>query len=274
MEIREEKEYFQKSFKAREYLQNYYSHIDVRLIRQYVLQRTAASETARIMIHLAEVAVPTIQSIFRKQQPTLLELGGGPTLYQLFSVAPLVKQVHFTDYTEDNLREIIRWVQKERGAFDWRPYALVALMLKNDSPKASNREVKNLEQTLREKITKIAHCDIFRRGLGLERRYYDIISTHFVAESATSSKAVWRKAIRNISAKLSSGGLLIMSALRGARGSYKVLDKRFPAVQIYESDLYRELRKNRLGKIRFSTMKTEDLGNNYRGFIFIIAEKD
>lgn len=126
---------------------------------------------------------------------------------------------------------------------------------------------------IRKKITKVAHCDIFQKDLGVEQKHYDIINTHFVAESATSSKAAWRNAIRNISKKLSHPGLLIMSALLGAKGSYKVLKRQFPAVELYEDDVRRELMKNGFREVRIASMKTEDLENNYRGFMFIIGEK-
>ena len=64
-----------------------------------------------------------------------------------------------------------------------------------------------------------------------------------------------------------------MSALLGAGGSYRVLGKKFPAVEIYESDIRRELEANGLRKIKISVMRTEDLENNYKGFIFVVASK-
>lgn len=115
--LEKEKKYFKERFKAAEYLKNYYAHIDAAMVQRYVVQKTAASETARIMIHMAEVAVPEIKSVFGDRKPTVLELGGGPTLYQLFSIADTVKEIHFTDYTEDNLREVRKWVHREGGGF-------------------------------------------------------------------------------------------------------------------------------------------------------------
>lgn len=134
-------------------------------------------------------------------------------------------------------------------------------------------EVRKLETLLRDKITRIARCDIFLESLGIAKRNYDIINTHFVAESATSSKSAWQSAIRNISLKLSEKGLLFMSALLGAKGSYKVLGRQFPAVEIYENDIRAELKKNSFHRIKVSSMRTEDLENNYKGFMFITAEK-
>ncbi|OHA11135.1 MAG: hypothetical protein A3H71_02780 [Candidatus Sungbacteria bacterium RIFCSPLOWO2_02_FULL_48_13b] len=205
--LAEDKAHFNSSFEAREYLKNYYVHIDSAMIRKYVLQRSAASETARIMIHLAEAAVPEIRSMFNSP-PVILELGGGPTLYQLFGICDVAKEIHFTDFLEDNLREIRKWLQKSKGAFDWSQYAATAIMLQRDDAKANSKEIFRLEDHLRKKITKVAHCDIFLPDLGIRRKSYDVINTHFVAESATSSKQAWKRAIGNICRKLSSGGCL------------------------------------------------------------------
>lgn len=273
MSLQKEKQYFEKSFKSREYLKNYYADLDVGLIERYVRQKNPESETARVMIFLAEEAVPAVRSFFGKKRKNLLELGGGPTLYQLFSLAEVVDEIHFTDYVEDNLEEIRKWLRGERNAFNWKPYAKAALMLKNDRTTVRLSEIQKLENLLVKKITKVGYCDIFQKDLGVEQRQYNVINTHFVAESATSSKAAWRSAIRNISNKLSRPGLLIMSALLRAKGSYKVLGRRFPAVELYEEDVRRELTKNGFKEVRIASMKTEDFSNNYRGFMFVIGEK-
>lgn len=273
MTLKEEKKYYEESFKAKEYLKEYFAKCDISTVQKYVLQKLVATENVRIMMHLAEVGVPEIKSIFEGRFTVLLELGGGPTLYQLFNVAEVVSEVHFTDYVEDNLREIRRWLKKERGAFNWLLYAKVALMLKKDSPNVSEREVKKLENLLRRKITKVSKCDVFKENLGIRRKSYDIISTHFVAEGATSLKSAWRRAIKNICTKISPRGLLIMSVILGARGSYRVLKKRFPVVELYENDLYRELKKNGFWKVKISPMITENPRSDYKGFMFVTAEK-
>lgn len=94
MPLQKEKRYFEKSFRAKEYLKNYYADLDVGLVEKYVSQKKPESETARIMIFLAEEAVPAIKSFFGKRRKTLLELGGGPTSYQLFSLAEVVNEIH------------------------------------------------------------------------------------------------------------------------------------------------------------------------------------
>ena len=225
------------------------------------------------MMFLEGTCAPLIHAVFGEGKASVLELGGGPTLYQLMNIARAVKEIHFTDYVEDNLAEVRLWKSGSRSAFDWTSFLRAALMLEKDSAEVSKKEAAALAKELRRKIKSVKTCDIFKKDLGVARRPYDIISTHFVAESATSSKAHWEAALKNIHRKLAKNGLLFMSALRGAKGSYKVLEQKFPAVKLYESDMEKGLKKAGFKVIRISSIRTEDKSNNYDGFMFVVAQK-
>lgn len=227
----------------------------------------------RIMMFLDAVCSPLIRAFFGKENATVLELGGGPTLYQLMNIADEVKEIHFTDYVEDNLNEIRAWKNNESPAFDWNNFFKAALMIKNDTIHVGEEKVELLESELRNKIKKIEHCDIFQKDLGVAKESFDIVNTHFVAESATSSKDQWEAALKNIYHKLGVNGLLFMSALRGAKSSYKVLEKSFPAVELYENDMEVGLKNAGFHIIRVSSIHTEDKSNNYEGFMFVVAQK-
>lgn len=264
---------FQAEFSAKEYLQNYYAKADLMMVHKYVVERTAAAETMRIMMWLDNVCSPLIRAFFGKEKATVLELGGGPTLYQLMNIADEVKEIYFTDYVEDNLNEIRAWKNNESSAFNWKNFFKAALMIKNDTIHISDEETESLEKQLRHKITKIENCDIFQKDLGITEKSFDVVNTHFVAESATSSKDQWEIALKNIYHKLNNGGLLFMSALRGAKSSYKVLEKSFPAVELYENDMEVGLKNAGFHIIRVSAIHTEDKSNNYEGFMFVVAQK-
>lgn len=268
-----DQEKFENEFAAREYLKNYYAQADLNVVSAYVVQKTPAAETMRIMMFLDMVCAPLIRATFGQEKASLLELGGGPTLYQLMNIVDEVRQVHFTDYVEDNLREVRLWQARDANAYDWRGFIKAALMIRKDVADVSDDEIGALEDSLRKKLISIGHCDIFKSDLGVGESKYDIINTHFVAESATSSKEQWVQALKNMSGKLNQNGLLFMSALRGAKGSYKVLDKEFPAVELYEEDVERALKEAGFSVIRISAIHTEDTENNYEGFMFIAAQK-
>ena len=268
-----EQKKFQEEFSAKEYLQNYYTKPDLMMVHRYVVERTAAAETMRIMMWLDGVCRSLIRAFFGKEKAMVLELGGGPTLYQLMNIVDEVKEIHFTDYVEDNLNEIRAWKNNKPLTFDWKNFFKAALMIKNDTIHVTNGEIEFLQTELRRKITKIGGCDIFKKDLGVAKKSFDIINAHFVAESATSSRDQWEDALRNIYKKLSVNGLLFMSALRGAKKSYKVLKNSFPAVELYEDDLEAGLKKAGFHVIHLSSIHTEDKSNNYEGFMFVVAQK-
>lgn len=273
MSHRTDQEKFISSFNARNYLQNYYPSADLQMVRNYIEQQTPAQETMRIMMFLDMVCAPLIRATFGKEKAKMLELGGGPTLYQLMNTIDEVKEVHFSDFVEDNLREIRLWKNNDRDAYDWRSFLEAAVMIRTDIKQVSEKEVIDLESELRRKITDIFHCDIFKDDLDVDEIDYDVISTHFVAESATTSKEEWQKALGNMHRKLKPNGLLIMSALRGAKQSYKVLNDKFPALELYESDMEQGLKEAGFTIIRISSIHTEDRSNNYEGFMFVAAQK-
>ncbi len=264
---------FQEEFRGSEYIQNYISRVDFSMVKRYVIEKTASDEAMRIMMFLNEVCQPLISSNF-KNKPSVLELGGGPTIYQLMNIAEDIKSVYFTDFVEDNLDEIRKWKEGSKKAFNWKPYFKAALMLKNDTDKISETQIRKLEQTLRNKINKIGYCDVFKKNLGIAgNEKFDIINTHFVAESATKSKSKWSQAINNMYSKLNNGGLIFMSALRGAKGYYGVLSKKFPAVELYEDDVKKAMKNAKFELIRIFSIHTEARGMDYEGFMFIIAKK-
>src|SRR3989344_6501046 len=121
---------FAQEFHARNYLKNYYAKADLPMVRKYVLEKSAAAETMRIMMFLDAVCVPLIRASFSPQKAKVLELGGGPTLYQLMNIAEEVKSIDFTDYVQDNLQEVRKWKNKVGDAFGWNEFLKAALMIR------------------------------------------------------------------------------------------------------------------------------------------------
>lgn len=51
----------------------------------------------------------------------LIDIGSGPTIYQLLSACESFTEIIVSDYTDQNLWELQKWLKKEPGAFDWSP---------------------------------------------------------------------------------------------------------------------------------------------------------
>ncbi|KAI4584926.1 hypothetical protein MJG53_006460 [Ovis ammon polii x Ovis aries] len=51
----------------------------------------------------------------------LIDVGTGPTIYQLISACEAFREIIMSDYSELNLREVDKWLKKDPGAYDWSP---------------------------------------------------------------------------------------------------------------------------------------------------------
>jgi hypothetical protein len=209
-----------QAFESRNYLEHYYSEIGI--------------ENQKLLGFLANA----YQDI--PAHSTLLEFGGGPTIYALIAAARHVKSIDFADFLPCNLEEIKLWQQGSNQSFTWKNFFETALLI--EEGQLDQQRVAQRELLLRQKLSQFLLCDAFESNpLGpAYRHYYDVVSTNFVAESITSSHSVWETLVENICSTLKPGGTLIMTAIAGAT-YYCINGNRFPAIAITEIDLVKRL---------------------------------
>jgi hypothetical protein len=204
---------------------------------------------------------------------TLLEFGGGPTLYQLMSAAAKVKEIHFSDYLESNLMEVRKWVNRDSDAFNWNDVTATALLAEGITPTPD--AINTREEILREKMTTFLSCDAFHKyPLGGDAVVqYDIVNTHFVAESITDNRDEWKQIFANISSCVKPGGKLVMAAMKRCT-AWKNGPQKFPATYIIESDIVELLAENgfRENETLMETVPADQ--DDYRELIFFSSTKN
>jgi NNMT/PNMT/TEMT family len=147
---------------------------------------------------------------------SILEYGGGPTVYQLISLAPRARSIHFTDYLRSNLDEVGRWLGGHAQAHDWRPFIRQAL-LHEGCRKAGLDEICTREALIRDRVRSCGRVDALDPCFDEARgQVFDVVSSSFVAESIAGSQAEWKTALQSICARVAPDGLLIMAAIRNA----------------------------------------------------------
>lgn len=176
----------------------------------------------------------TYESLNRKDL-SILEIGGGPTVYQLFSGSKYAKSIVFTDFLERNLREVNSWVKKEKKAFSWKLYSSYIGSLEGIS---GNK----VEDRLRKKIISLETLNILKPELNWSGKKFDVVSSHFCSESITRDKKEFFKAFRNIISFIEPDGVLVMSFLKGMK-SYEAGQYMFPAYPVIEKDIRKFLKK-------------------------------
>ncbi|HEY1370542.1 MAG TPA: guanitoxin biosynthesis pre-guanitoxin forming N-methyltransferase GntF [Gaiellaceae bacterium] len=188
------------------------------------------------------------------EQTAMLELGGGPTVYQLISAAPRVGAIDFADYIPANLDQVRLWADEAPTAFDWSPF--IRRTLEIEGVESTAHAVQARADLLRSRLRRFLHCDAFDAEPcgSASRASYGIVSVNFVPEAMTGSIVVWRQIMRNILSLLKPGGTLIMSVTTGA-DYWRCGEVVLPAVRIGAAQLESELAM--LG-LRVDSMTTID----------------
>jgi ribosomal protein L11 methylase PrmA len=247
-----------QAFEPTSYLQEYYSSV--------------SKENYELLRFFAD-AYATVSS-----DSTMLELGGGPGIYSLISASKNVKEIHFSDFLEQNRQAVQSWQNGSGYVQLWQGFFEAALHLEGEID-VDIFKIMEREDLLREKITRFHVSDAFQVDpIGRSYRgYYDIVAANFVAESITTSMQAWENLVRNICSPLKEGGTLILSSIQGAE-YYCVNGKLFPAVPISQQDILRIL--TQIGfhpdNIEMSSIPAEinDSGDaDYQGYEGMILTK-
>jgi NNMT/PNMT/TEMT family len=247
-----------RSFTPRDYLREYYSEV--------------GTESSFLLGFLADAYRP-----FEPATQRVLELGGGPTLYQLISAARVASEIYFADYLEVNLAEVRNWKDHPSSAFDWSPFFRRAMEFEVGS-EPTDLQLKVRTQLLRERIADVTRCDVLgERVVDPDIPPPDVVSTNFVAESITGSRAVWRTALKRIAEMVPDGGCLVMSGLLGA-SHWIIGSRRYPAVFLELPDVVSAMTDNRLdiemlGDVAAERPRSHPDHQGYDGIFCVKARK-
>jgi hypothetical protein len=199
---------------------------------------------------------------------SLLELGGGPTVYQLLSASRCAREILFTDFLDANRREVERWLEGAADVFDWTQYLRRAAALEG------NLDAAAVAARLRACIRRVAPCDL-RLENPLEpevRTDFDIVSSAFCLEAVTQDPADFAVFLRRIRALLSAGGSLVAVLVRDSL-AYKVGSHFFPACPLNEATLTAALRGSGYRHVRIRALDTNCL-HGYTGIMAVVAERE
>jgi hypothetical protein len=171
----------------------------------------------------------------------VIEIGGGPTIYQLISIAPLCGRIVFGDFLPANLDEVRKWASSAPDSFDWSAYVARSLQYENEEygPVA----VRAREDAIRGKLTSFVHCDAMQPDpVGEQfRQSFDLVSSHYVADSIASDKQEWKSVMDNILSLAKRDGSVCMSLITGA-DHWRLSGEWYPACKLTEDDISHHLR--------------------------------
>ncbi|XP_063111861.1 nicotinamide N-methyltransferase isoform X1 [Cavia porcellus] len=158
----------------------------------------------------------------------LIDIGSGPTVYQLLSACESFRKIVATDYLDQNLKELEKWLKKEPGAFDWSPVVTYVCELEGNRVKGPEKEEK-----LRRAVTQVLKCDVTQRQPlgGVLLPPADCLLSTLCLHAACADLPAYHEALRNLSSLLKPGGFLVLvDALKSSY--YTVSEQRFSSLSL------------------------------------------
>lgn len=204
------------SFNPTNYLNEYYSEVE--------------DENQRLLTFFAKV-----YKKYETDSLDVVEIGGGPTIYQLISLAVPAKKILFTDYVEANLLKVQSWLRDD-SIFDWDKFIYYALKAESPGHDVSDQDIVDRKNLIKNKIVRFEKCDIFADSILPLDKKFDLISTNFVTESVCSNKNEVKDVITKLKNLIKPGGKIVMTGLLGA-DYWHSGESTFVAARLNEDDV-------------------------------------
>lgn len=271
-------------------------------------------ENAAIFDFLRRVSYRLLQ-VFPQGKAVLLDIGGGPTLYQHIPLCLNVSTIIHGEFLAGNREEVIAYLEGRESAYRWDAYFSVTRRLLSEDQsyqllldteeKDLDSDVMNHAKMVKEILSSesnasfeerlksilrgnVVPCDVFAPSLEADGRHDiedilrrrdtttgapDIISAHFLTESATADRMLWEKGMKHLIAKLVPGGYFVTTAIRNASW-YKVGSEKVPAVPVNEESIGRFLREHGIVIEDMEVLIGSDLEKHgYDGMVFVFGKK-
>lgn len=206
-----------REFPARAYLDKYYS---------YVGEENASM--LRAIVDFARRLKPRFNHV--------VEVGGGPSLVSLLALTAALgapKRVAFLDIAPANLEEVSLWLTEDPSSFD---YSRILRWLEIEYG-ADRHQV---ESSLRSARWELLEVDLEKPLPRYLRARYDVVSSHFFAESATDDRCEFERLLADLVAMGRPEASVFLSLMRRSIG-YSVAGKDFPAFPVDEVTLTQHL---------------------------------
>lgn len=166
---------------------------------------------------------------------TLIDIGSGPTIYQLLSACAHFEDITMTDFLEVNRQELRLWLREEPGAFDWSVYSQHVCLIEGKGESWQEKECQ-----LRARVKRILPIDVHRPqplgAGGLAPLPADALVSAFCLEAVSPDLASFQRALDHITTLLRPGGhLLLIGALE--ESWYLAGEARLAVVPVREEEV-------------------------------------
>lgn len=164
---------------------------------------------------------------------TLIDIGSGPTIYQLLAACEAFQDITMSDFTDRNREELLRWLKKDPGAFDWTPAVKMACELEGNSGRWQEKEEK-----LRATVKRVLKCDanLANPLTPVVLPPADCVLTLLAMECACCSLEAYRAGLANLASLLKPGGHLVTTVTLRL-STYMVGKREFSCVALEKEEV-------------------------------------
>uniref|UniRef100_A0A672FSE9 Phenylethanolamine N-methyltransferase n=1 Tax=Salarias fasciatus TaxID=181472 RepID=A0A672FSE9_SALFA len=180
----------------------------------------------------------------------LLDIGSGPTLYQVLSGCEVFNKVLMTDFLEVNRQELRRWVQDAGGcSLDWTPYLQHVCKLEGRRYTWTEKATR-----LRRVIVDVLPIDVHRPQPmapdALPAAGADCLVSCFCLESVSPDLAAFTRALGHIRKLLKPDGHLMLIGALGESYYLGGPGLKIPVVPLNEAQVCASLKESGFTLIR------------------------
>ncbi|XP_066555017.1 phenylethanolamine N-methyltransferase [Amia ocellicauda] len=144
---------------------------------------------------------------------TLVDIGSGPTLYQVLSGCEVFRRVLLTDFLPVNRAELQRWLEDGEGGFNWTPYLQHVCQLEGRGSQAWREKAARLRSVVSDVLPIDVHSPA-PLPPGALVCPADCLVSAFCLEAVSCDRPTFTRALGHISSLLRPGGhFLLIGAL-------------------------------------------------------------
>ncbi|XP_051530645.1 phenylethanolamine N-methyltransferase-like [Myxocyprinus asiaticus] len=144
----------------------------------------------------------------------LVDVGSGPTLYQVMSGCERFERVVLSDFLEINRRELQNWLHEGKSSLDWTDYFTYVCELEGRSSSAWAEKAARLRSVVSDVLPIDVHQSCPLSPGSLPQCGADCLVSSFCLESVSPDLPSFTRALGHISSLLKKGGhLLLIGAL-------------------------------------------------------------
>ncbi|KAM4524078.1 phenylethanolamine N-methyltransferase [Odontesthes bonariensis] len=174
----------------------------------------------------------------------LVDIGSGPTLYQVLSGCEVFNKVFLTDFLEVNRQELRRWLQGEGGcSLDWTPYLEHVCKLEGRRPSAWTEKAAKLRHVIADILPIDVHSSQPLSSDALPPAGADCLVSCFCLESVSPDLSAFTRALGHIRKLLRPGGHLLLIGALGESYYLGGPGVRIPVVSLNEAQVCDSLKE-------------------------------